>query len=59
MALQCNVGKSDQGARILTGLALIGVGVVQQSWWGALGLLPLLTGLFRFCPAYLPFKIKT
>lgn len=59
MALTCNVGKADQGFRIVVGLAIIGVGVVQQSWWGAVGIVPLLTGVFRFCPAYLPFKFKT
>lgn len=59
MTITCNVGKADQAARILVGLAIIGVGVVQESWWGAIGAVPLLTGMFRFCPVYLPFKIKT
>lgn len=59
MAIPCNVGKADQGARILIGLAIIGVGIVEGSWLGAIGVVPLLTGVFRFCPAYLPFKFKS
>ena len=27
--------------------------------WGWLGVIPLATGLFRFCPAYLPFGLST
>ena len=27
--------------------------------WGWIGILPLLTGSFRFCPAYIPFGIST
>ena len=59
MTITCNVGKADQAARILVGLAIIGVGVVQESWLGAIGVVPLLTGMFRFCPVYLPFKFKS
>jgi len=27
--------------------------------WANIGWIPLLTGIFRFCPSYLPFKIST
>jgi hypothetical protein len=27
--------------------------------WGWLGVIPLATGVFRFCPAYLPFGLRT
>ncbi|MBC7610522.1 MAG: DUF2892 domain-containing protein, partial [Polaromonas sp.] len=27
--------------------------------WGWIGLVPLATGVFRFCPAYLPFGLST
>lgn len=55
-----NVGTIDRIARIALGLALIAatlggfIGV-----WGWLGLVPLATGVFRFCPAYLPFGLST
>jgi len=54
-----NIGNVDRWIRIILGLVIIAVGIIFQSWWGALGLLPLLTGFVRFCPAYLPFGIKT
>jgi hypothetical protein len=50
--MKCNVGGFDKILRIVLGLALIGAGVYAQSYWGAIGLIPLLTGLFGFCPAY-------
>jgi len=57
--MQCNVGKTDQKLRIIVGLALIGWGLMTQNWLGAIGLVPLATGILRFCPAYLPLGIKT
>jgi len=53
--MKCNVGKTDRMLRVIAGLAIIGAGVYFQNWLGAIGLVPLLTGVFRFCPAYLPF----
>ena len=57
--MQCNVGKTDRLVRIIAGLVLIAIGFVYQSWWGAIGIVPLLTGALRWCPAYIPFKIST
>ncbi len=48
-----NVGTIDRTIRIVAGLALIvlaALGTVGA--WGYLGVVPLATGLFRFCPAY-------
>ena len=48
-----NVGGLDRILRIVVGLILIAlVFVGPQTPWGWIGLVPLLTGLFRFCPAY-------
>ena len=55
----CNEGKADRIVRVVLGLAIIGWGVAAQNWWGAVGLVPLLTGAVGFCPLYLPFKINT
>jgi len=55
----CNVGKADRAFRILAGIGIIGLGVFFQNWWGAVGLVPLMTGLLRWCPLYVPFRIKT
>ncbi len=57
--MSCNVGGIDRIARILVGLVVIGAGIYLQNWWGAVGAVPLLTGLFGFCPLYLPVKLST
>ncbi len=55
-----NLGGIDRTIRILAGaglLALVFVG--PQSPWGYLGLVPLLTGVIGFCPAYCPLGLST
>ncbi|HRF63959.1 MAG TPA: DUF2892 domain-containing protein [Candidatus Competibacter sp.] len=51
--MQINVGTPDRIARIVVGLVLIALAATGTvGWWGWIGVVPLLTGLFRFCPAY-------
>jgi hypothetical protein len=58
--MQKNVGGVDKYLRIIVGLVLIAlVFVGPQTPWGWIGLVPLLTGLFNFCPVYIPFKFST
>lgn len=57
--MKTNVGGIDRILRYLVGLALLGAGLYFKSWWGLVGLLPLLTATIRFCPAYLPFGLST
>jgi len=54
-----NVGKMDRIARMLLGITILGLGFYFQSWWGLLGVVPLLTAALRWCPAYLPFGLNT
>ena len=55
-----NVGGIDRIARIVVGLVLIAlVFVGPQTPWGWIGIVPLATGLIGWCPAYLPFGLKT
>ena len=54
-----NAGSIDRILRIVVGLAVIGWGVYAQNWWGAVGAVPLFTGLIGWCPAYTLFGIKT
>lgn len=54
-----NVGGIDRLVRITAGLAIGVAGIYFQSWWGLIGLIPLLTGLFSYCPLYVPFKISS
>lgn len=58
--MQANVGSIDRAIRIVVGLALIAATLMGAiGAWGWLGLIPLVTGVFRFCPAYLPFGVRT
>jgi len=57
--MKYNVGPKDRLLRIIIGLVILVVGYIYESWWGIVGLVPLLTGLSRWCPAYLPCKINT
>ena len=51
--MQINVGSPDRIARIVVGLALMLLAATGTvGWWGWVGIVPLLTGIFRFCPAY-------
>jgi hypothetical protein len=57
--MKTNIGSIDRLVRIVIGLALLGAGIVLHSWWGLVGLVPLLTAVVRFCPAYVPFGLST
>lgn len=58
--MQANIGTLDRTLRIVLGLALIGlVFVGPQTPWGWLGLIPLVTGLVRFCPLYSVSGVRT
>jgi len=54
-----NVGRLDKKIRIVAGITIIAAGAFFQSWWGAVGIVPLATALINWCPAYLPLKIST
>jgi hypothetical protein len=55
-----NEGKIDRTLRIIVGAALISlVFVGPETLWGWVGLLPLVTGLVGYCPAYTVFGINT
>jgi len=51
--MKSNVGGIDRMARITLGLVLIVLAVTGTiGAWGWIGLVPLATGLTRFCPLY-------
>ncbi len=55
-----NVGTLDRTLRIAVGVALIARALMGTiGAWGYIGILPLVTGLFRVCPAYSLLGIKT
>lgn len=57
--MKFNVGTIDRLLRIILGLIIAILGVVFENWWGLVGVVLIATGLFRFCPLYLPLKIST
>ena len=57
--MQVNVGSADRAARLVAGVVIIAAGFYFKSWWGLVGVVPLMTGTLRWCPAYLPFGIST
>ncbi|MCX7876840.1 MAG: DUF2892 domain-containing protein [Melioribacteraceae bacterium] len=54
-----NVGSADRIIRFIIGLAIIVWGIIAQSWWGLIGIVPILTASINWCPLYLPFGIST
>ena len=58
--MKINEGTIDRVIRVILGLAIIiVVGFIMKSWWGLIGLLPLVTGLTSRCPLYMLFGINT
>ena len=55
-----NVGNTDRTLRILAGFVLIGLTLTHTiGIWGWLGVILVLTGFFRFCPAYSIFGLNS
>lgn len=57
-----NVGGIDRSIRIIAGLLILSLYFLlgeSTRMWALIGLVPLLTGLIGWCPAYLPFGLRT
>ncbi len=53
--MKANVGGLDKILRIVVGAALLSLVLFVEGnarWWGLVGIVPLATGLFNFCPLY-------
>ena len=56
--MTANVGMLDRALRIVVGIALIAfaLGIIAPgtswSWVGWIGVVPILTAIFGYCPAY-------
>jgi Protein of unknown function (DUF2892) len=58
--MKMNVGTVDRLVRILGGAGLIALAATGTiGVWGYVGVVPLLTGLLRTCPAYSLLGINT
>lgn len=55
-----NIGTLDATIRIILGIIILSlIFVGPKSLWGLIGLVPLLTGIFRYCPLYPIVGINT
>jgi hypothetical protein len=51
--MSANVGGMDRILRVLVGVVLLALTLTGQiGVWGWIGVVPLVTGLFKFCPLY-------
>jgi len=53
--MKSNVGGIDKFIRIAAGIGLLAffaLGEGTSRYWGLVGIVPLVTGLFNFCPVY-------
>ncbi|MGJ0508076.1 MAG: YgaP family membrane protein [Methylocystis sp.] len=58
--MEANVGQTDRMIRIVAGLLLLSlVFVGPKTYWGLIGLVPLLTAVVNFCPAYRLLGVNT
>ena len=58
--MKTNVGSLDRILRIVAGLVLITLAATGTvGVWGWIGVVPLLTGIFKFCPAYTLLGMNT
>lgn len=58
--MTANIGTLDRTLRLVAGLLLIALAAFSViGAWGYIGIVPLLTGLFRFCPLYPLLGINT
>ena len=55
-----NIGGLDRIIRVVIGIILIAITALKViSPWGWLGIILILTGTFRYCPAYSLFGLRT
>ena len=58
--MKSNVGGIDRVARIILGLVVLSMAFIGPgTLWGYLGLVFIFTGVFRWCPAYLPLGFSS
>ena len=57
--MKTNIGNLDRAIRAVAGLAILAVTYHTRSTWGVIGLAPVLTAYFGFCPLYQWLHIDT
>ncbi len=55
-----NIGTTDRVVRVVLGIVLLSlIFVGPQTLWGLLGLIPLVTGFWGYCPLYAMLGFNT
>jgi hypothetical protein len=60
--MQANVGNADRIIRVVIGVALLSLVFILEGnarWFGLIGIMPIFTGLMRWCPAYSLLGMRT
>ena len=57
--MKANIGSTDRMIRFALGAIIIAVGYYFKSWWGVVGVVPIITGLLNYCPAYNLIGVST
>lgn len=61
--MHTNIGNTDRTIRIIGGLLIMTLLYLfmpgNARWFGLLGLIPIATGLVRWCPLYVPFGLNS
>lgn len=58
--MQTNIGRFERFIRVLVGLFILSlIFWGPESYWGLLGIIPILTGLSGWCPLYRIFGVST
>lgn len=57
--MQLNVGKTDGRIRVILGILIVVLGFIFKSWWGIIGLIPIVTGMLGWCPLYAILDISS
>jgi hypothetical protein len=59
-AMKQNIHNIEKIIRVLLGIIILSlVFIGPKSWWGLIGILPILTGLSGWCPPYQLLGIST
>ena len=57
--MEKNVGNTDKIIRYILGFLIIGAGIMYNSWWGIIGIVPIFTATLGWCPLYKLFNVSS
>jgi len=57
--MKANVGSADRIIRFILGVIILALGFYFKSWWGIVGIVPIITGFLNFCPVYSLIGVST